>query len=116
MLQKKNSLLNLNTVIYFLLIIVSVWIIYLIVYGHGGIVERKKIINEITLLHREIEKLKDEKAKLIWEIKNLTTNERYIAGLAHENGYRKEDEIIFKFLKKKSLINSKLKNYPLFNK
>ena len=110
MANKRNRLLNLNTVIYLLLVAVSIWIIYLMVYGHGGIIKRRKIVNEITLLKNEIDTLKNEKARLNWEIKNLSTNKDYLAGLAHENGYRDSNEIIFKFLKKEKLRKNNLKN------
>ena len=90
---------------------VSLWIIYLMIYGHGGIVERKKIVDEITLLHREIDNLRSEKSRLQWEIENLTSNKDYLAGLAHENGYREENETIFKFLKRDRIkVSNKLQN------
>lgn len=111
MKRKNRPLVSLNTIIYILLVVVSLWIIYLMIYGHGGILERKKIINEITLLHREIDNLKSEKSRFKWEIENLISNKDYLAGLAHENGYREENETVFKFLKRDGVkVIDKLQN------
>ena len=106
MIKQKVKFINLNTIIYLLLIVATVWVVYLIVYGHGGIVQRNKILNEITSLKKEIKVLENQKDRLNWEIKNLTSNKKYLAGLAHEDGYKGKNEIIFKFLKKQKFENS----------
>ncbi len=58
---------------------------------------------ELRVLEAEIEKLKKEKETLYWEIKNLKSNKSYIGSVAHELGYKKEGEIIFKFVEKENL-------------
>ena len=90
---------RLNTIVYSVIFLVTLWIIYIMFFGKGGILERKKIIKEIGVLQSEIQSLKNEKLRLKWEIDNLKKSGDYTISIAHSYGYRFEDEIIFKFMK-----------------
>jgi cell division protein FtsB len=91
---------NLNTIIYVSLILLAVWVSFIIVYGKGGIVKRKNLEAEILALEEEIVNLEKEGAVLDIAIHNLRHNRIYIEGYARELGYRKEGEIIYKFIER----------------
>ena len=91
---------NLNTIIYISLIVLAIWISYIIVYGKGGIVKRKKLEAEIVNLRAEIQELEHTSGMIDITIMNMRYNERYIEGYARELGYRKEGETIFKFIER----------------
>jgi cell division protein FtsB len=91
---------NLNTIIYVSLILLAVWVSFIIVYGKGGIVKRKNLEAEILTLEEEIRSLENERALRDLDIQNFRDNRRYIEGYARELGYRKEGEIIYKFIER----------------
>ncbi len=92
-----------NIFIYLVIISVTIWIFYIIIFGNGGIIERKRIMTQIGNLEREIDNLKEEKLRLEWEIHNLKVSDDYLIRLAHSYGYKQDDEIVFKFLTKKTV-------------
>lgn len=89
---------TLNYILLFSILVFILWIGYVIVWGRGGIIERRKAQHELALLQKEIAELKKEEERLDWEIRNMKYNKRYIEGYARELGYKKEGEIIFKFI------------------
>jgi cell division protein FtsB len=91
---------NLNTIVYVVLILLSLWVSYLIIYGRGGIVRRRSLEAEIHTLQREIDDLHRESDYLDVALRNLTDNVRYIEGYARELGYRKPGETIYKFIER----------------
>jgi cell division protein FtsB len=91
---------RLHLIIFILLSLIAFWISYIIIYGNGGIVNRANIAMELRALEHEIQELEKEKEMLEWEMKNLNENRRYIESVARELGFKKKDEIIFKFIKK----------------
>jgi cell division protein FtsB len=91
---------NISTLIYISLILFAVWMSFVIVYGKGGIVRRRKLEAEIMVLRREILELEKENRMIEVSIESLRDNERYIEGYARELGYRKEGETIYKFIEK----------------
>ncbi len=92
--------INLNLLIYILIILSAIWISYTIIYGRGGIVKRRELDRQVRQLQDEIEELKDEKKIIENAIVNMKDNTRYIEGFARELGYKREGEIIFKFIEK----------------
>jgi len=101
--MKKIPVNYLNLFIYLLIIAVTLWIGYIMVYGKGGIVRRNELRKELAIISREIDELSSQKDKLQWEIEHLSNDERYIQGFAHDSGYRLEDEMIFKFIERDKL-------------
>ena len=91
---------RLQLIIYLLFFLFAFWIVYIIIYGNGGIVKREKIERELRVLEEEIYGLERTRERLDWEIKNLRSNRSYIEAYAREIGFRKRGEIIFKFVKK----------------
>lgn len=91
---------HLNAIIYIALIVLSIWISYIIVYGKGGIVKRRNLETEIISLQREIRELENSSGMIDIVIQNMRENERYIEGYARELGYRREGETIYKFIER----------------
>ena len=91
---------RLQLIIYLLFFLFAFWIVYIIIYGNGGIVKREKIERELRILEEEIYELERTRERLDWEIKNLRSNRSYIEAYAREIGFKKRGEIIFKFVKK----------------
>ncbi len=91
---------HLNAIIYIALIVLSIWISYIIVYGKGGIVKRRNLETEIISLQREIGELENSSGMIDIVIQNMRENERYIEGYARELGYRREGETIYKFIER----------------
>ena len=91
---------RLQLIIYLLFFLFAFWIVYIIIYGNGGIVKREKIERELRVLEEEIYGLERTRERLDWEIKNLRSNRSYIEAYAREIGFKKRGEIIFKFIKK----------------
>lgn len=91
---------HLNAIIYIALIVLSIWISYIIVYGKGGIVKRRNLETEIISLQREIGELENSSGMIDIVIQNMRENERYIQGYARELGYRREGETIYKFIER----------------
>lgn len=77
-----------------------IWVSYIIVWGKGGLVERKNLENQILSLEEEVHRLKLQEELLDIHIRNLKENRKYIEGYARELGYKKEGEVIFKFVQK----------------
>ena len=98
MIRSKSNRLQL--IIYLLFFLFAFWIVYIIIYGNGGIVNREKIERELRILEEEIYELERTKERLDWEIINLRNNRPYIEAYAREIGFKKKGEIIFKFIKK----------------
>jgi cell division protein FtsB len=92
--------INLNLLIYILIIISAIWVSYIIIYGRGGVVKRRELDRQVLLLQAEIQELQNEKKIVERAIVNMKDNPRYIEGFARELGYRREGEIIFKFIEK----------------
>ena len=86
--------------IYIVLIIFIGWLGYTIIYGRGGIIERRETQKNLSLLEEDIDSLEHEIERIDLEIKNLKSNRKYMIGLAREFGYKQEGEIIFRFLPK----------------
>jgi cell division protein FtsB len=91
---------NLNLLIYILIILSAVWVSYIIIYGRGGIVKRRELDRQVLLLQAEIRELRNEKKTVERAIVNMKDNTRYIEGFARELGYKREGEFIFKFIEK----------------
>jgi cell division protein FtsB len=91
---------RLHLIIFIIFCLIAFWISYIIIYGTGGIVNRANITRELRALEHEIQELEKEKEMLEWEMKNLNENRRYVESVARELGFKKKDEIIFKFIKK----------------
>ena len=99
--MKKDLENKFHLIIYFIFLLFAFWISYIIIYGNGGIIKRGKIGRDLQILEAEIYELGKEKKMLKWEIKNLRSNKSYIEAFARELGYKREGEVIFKFVKKK---------------
>ena len=76
------------------------WIGFVIIYGNGGINNRRKASLELQVLEEDIKELEQKGKLLEWEIENIRSNRAYIESFARELGYRKNGEIIFWFMKK----------------
>jgi cell division protein FtsB len=94
------KLSQINTILYLILILSMIWVSYIIVWGKGGLVERKNLENQILSLEEEVHRLKLQEELLDIHIRNLKENRKYIEGYARELGYKKEGEVIFKFVQK----------------
>jgi len=91
-----------NFALYGIFFLFTFWIAYTFIYGRGGIVARRKIEQEIELAVQEIEKLNKESQRLQWEIQSMKNNSLYLESFARELGYRKEGDIVFRFIERKS--------------
>ncbi len=80
---------------------IMLWIGYIVVYGNGGVFERREARRQASTLEAEIAALKKEKDIAEKKIEFLQKNTRYIEGYARELGYKKKGEMIFKFIDKK---------------
>ena len=87
--------------VYILMLGFLLWLGYTIVYGKGGIVERRRTERTLACLQTEIEALKHDIEMADKELSNLATSEKYTMQLARELGYKKDGETIFRFLRKK---------------
>jgi cell division protein FtsB len=87
--------------VYVLMLVFLAWLGYMIVYGNGGIIERKKTERTLANLEEEIESLERVIEKTDLELHNLESNKKYLTQLARELGYKQEGETIFRFLRKK---------------
>ena len=96
----KGTQNSIHLIIYFIFFLFAFWIIYIVINGNGGIVNREKLERELLILEEEIQELKKDKERLVWEINNLRSNRPYIEAFAREIGFKREGEIIFKFVKK----------------
>lgn len=94
------KLSQINTILYLILILSMIWVSYIIVWGKGGLVKRRDLENQILNLEEEIRRLRLQEELLDIHIKNLKENRKYIEGYARELGYKKEGEVIFKFVEK----------------
>ena len=99
----KKSGISLNILIYSLLAVIVFCMVYLTFYGKGGIIERRVIEQEISSLEMEIRELEKEKDRVMWELEISKHNLKYIEGFARELGYKNEGEILFRFIKKRSI-------------
>jgi len=87
--------------IYLIMTLFAVWAGYLMICGNGGILERRKVDKQIAALRDEISDLKEREQRIDWETQSLKNNKKYLEGFARELGFKKEGEIIFKYVKKK---------------
>ena len=92
--------IRIQLILYLILILIAFWISYIIIYGSGGVVNRANLARELGALEHEMNDLEKEKQMLLWEIRNLKENRRYIEFVARELGFRKKQEIIFKFVER----------------
>ena len=88
-----------NTRVYFsLLVIFSIFMLFLTLFGDHGIIELKKLNKKHESILTDIAAVKKENTRLRIEIDRLKTDKRYIEELARkEFGMVKEDEIVFLF-------------------
>jgi len=80
--------------------LVIFWMGYSIINGKGGLVKKNLLEQKITVLESEIKELELENTLLDIKIKNLKSNKKFIQGYARELGYKREGDIIYKFIKK----------------
>ena len=90
----------LQFIIYIVILIFIGWLGYTIIYGKGGIIERRETLRNLSFIEEDISVLEHEIERIALEIKNIKSNKKYITGLARELGYKQEGEIIFRFLPK----------------
>jgi len=95
LLQNRSHL-----VVYFIFFLFSFWIIYIIIYGNGGIIKRENMRRERKVIEEEIRLLKTEKQRLSWEIESLKNNREYVEAYARELGFKKRREVIFTFIRR----------------
>ena len=96
----KNPVNILNLVFYVTFSLFAFWIGFVIIYGNGGVNNRRKASLELQVLEEDIKNLEQERKLLEWEIEKIRSNRVYIESFARELGYRKNGEIIFRFMKK----------------
>jgi cell division protein FtsB len=99
-MMSKSPVNILNLVFYAIFSLFAFWIGFVIIYGNGGINNRKKASIELQVLEEDIKELEQNRKLLEWEIENIRSNRAYIESFARELGYRKNGEIIFRFMKK----------------
>ena len=99
-MMNKSPVNILNLVFYVIFSLFAFWIGFVIIYGNGGINNRRKASLELQVLEEDIKELEQKRKLLEWEIKNINSNRAYIESFARELGYRKNGEIIFRFMKK----------------
>ena len=100
-MMSKSPVNILNLAFYVIFSLFAFWIGYIIIYGNGGINNRRKAALELQVLEQNIEELEQKRKLVEWEIENIRSNRAYIESYARELGYRKDGEIIFRFMKKK---------------
>jgi cell division protein FtsB len=100
-MMSKNPVNILNLVFYVIFSLFAFWIGYVIIYGNGGINNRRKAALELQVLENDIKELEQKRKLVEWEIEKLKSNRAYIESSARELGYRKNGELIFRFMKKK---------------
>ncbi len=99
--MKRPTGTGLHVVLYIIVLCVMLWVGYIVVYGSGGVFERREARRLVSALYAEIETLEREKDIAEKKIEFLQENKRYIEGYARELGYKKRGEMIFKFIEKK---------------
>jgi cell division protein FtsB len=92
----------LQYIIYIVILLFIGWLGYAIIYGKGGIIERSETQRSLVLLEEDIDTLEHKIEKIDLEIKSFKDNRKLIAGLAREYGYKREGELIFRFLPKRN--------------
>ena len=85
---------------FFIFFLFAFWVAYALVYGKGGVIERKKVLARIEQLRAEIERLESGSRHLDRRIENLRTDSRAVESYARELGFKKEGEVVYRFLKK----------------
>jgi len=99
-MMRKSPVNILNLVFYAIFSLFAFWIGFVIIYGNGGINNRRKASLELQVLEEDLKELEQNRKLLEWEIENIRSNRAYIESFARELGYRKNGEIIFRFMKK----------------
>ena len=94
----------LSIIVYTVMLIFLAWLGYTVVYGKGGIVERRSTEQTLARLEEEIELLEREIERADIELRNIRGNKRYLAQLARELGYKYDGELIFRFMRKKETV------------
>jgi cell division protein FtsB len=84
--------------LYGLPLLFVVWVVGCMIWGKGGIIENRRVSGELAVIEEEIQVLERELERTEVHLRYLRDNERYRAGFAREMGYRKPDEVIFKFV------------------
>lgn len=90
----------LNIIIYIIMFSFAIWLGYIIIYGNGGIVERRETQKTLDLLEEEIRELEFQIERVDLQIKDLKNNKKNIESFARELGYKNEGEVIFRFARK----------------
>ncbi len=91
---------QLHIALFIVVACVMLWIGYIVLYGNGGVFERREARRQVSALEAEITTLQREQDTAEKKIDFLHKNTRYIEGYARELGYKKKGEMIFKFIKK----------------
>lgn len=102
MLQGNNRFLGI--IVYIVMLVFLAWLGYTVVYGNGGIIERRRTERTLTSLEEEIAALESDIERADLELRNLKSNRKYLTMLARELGYRHEGELIFRFMRKKETL------------
>ncbi len=89
-----------RTAFFCVFLLFAFWFAYALVYGKGGAIERKKVLGQIDRLKAEIEQLESSSRYLDRRIENLRTDRRAVESYARELGFKKEGEIVYRFLRK----------------
>jgi cell division protein FtsB len=90
-----------HLVLFCIFFLFAFWVAYALVYGRGGVIERKKALKQIDRLRAEIGQLETSSQHLDWRIENLRTDRRAVESYARDLGFKKEGEVIYRFLKEK---------------
>ena len=99
-MMNKSPVNILNLVFYVIFSLFAFWIGFVIIYGNGGINNRRKASLELQVLEQDIKDLEQKRKLLEWETEKIRSNRAYIESFARELGYRKNGEIIFRFTRK----------------
>jgi cell division protein FtsB len=96
-LQGKHA----HYILYGIFFLFAFWVAFALVYGKGGMLERRKMTTRLDRLQEEVRDLEEQSAYLDWQVENMKKNRRTIEAYARELGFKKEGELIFRFMKKK---------------
>jgi cell division protein FtsB len=80
-----------------IIIAVSSYFVFLFIYGDKGIIRYMELKDKRVELEAQIRSMKIENEMLEQRNNSLMKDPQAVEGLAREMGYKKENEIIFKF-------------------
>ena len=89
-----------HLVIFGIFFLFAFWVAFALVYGRGGIIVRKKLLRDIDRLQAEVHRMDERSKHLDIQIETMRRNRRTIEAFAREIGYKRDGEIIFRFMKK----------------